>query len=256
MNRKITLVVLFVIALIAALIYYLFLPFQDNIEENIITEWSETSTFSTTNRPPIDGFEGFLLGGKYEFVQTEFNFFNPVYSLIVERPSQFNVAEKNLDITVIYLKRENNVFVVEDYNSNRFNGSYEEVRKVVTDFDISKDFPNKEEYEIVNLGSIDESDKTNITDEEYENSSKTIEELRKEAQDRLERLGLNPTEEYVDQVLIDIVETQENLDTNTDVVGNEMDAETRAKYEQILQNLKDIVDTYNTQNPDDQRSYN
>jgi hypothetical protein len=77
---------------------------------------------------------------------------NPVYTIIINYDP---IPETNYlafqDIRIIYLQRTGiNSFKVEKFNRSRINDlPYKEAIKLVSKYDISKDFPNKKDYNII-----------------------------------------------------------------------------------------------------------
>jgi hypothetical protein len=134
------------------IIYLTTIPYS-KIPQFIENEMNNGLSFTRDGGVPIDGIKGYTLGRDYKIVQTKFDFTKPVYSMIV---SYSNDDKKEgypiIQTRVIYLERQNlQDFKVTKYLDNQVNGlKYQEVIDLATKYDLTTNFPGKENYKITN----------------------------------------------------------------------------------------------------------
>lgn len=252
MTKQSKIIILIVIVGIIALMiiggvaYHLYQPYKTDPKQTIIKEWNETGKFSVDRvYPPVDGFDGYLLGGNYEIVQTKFDFFKPIYTLVVERPSQFGKDQKNLDVMVIYMDKKDNQFTVDRYLSSKVEGQWDQIIDVVSRYDITTDFPGKENYSITTYKPL--------TDQEIQDNRSRREREAEEMKTFTEnqtRLFTNPSQEQAQDFAQLIREYNEYFVRGTDMANQPFTPETKEIYLKDIEIARTVITLYNSQNPD------
>jgi len=160
------LVSLIIIGLVSG--YFLLATFQNKDPENrIIWEFNNLGTFTGDRKAPSkNGIDDYLLGGNYKIVQTKFDFQKPTYTILLERPSQFQFEKKIIDARVVYMERTGlRDWKVINWRSNQIDQiTFSEATNLASRYDLTTDFPGKENYKITNYEPL--------TTQEIENNRK------------------------------------------------------------------------------------
>jgi hypothetical protein len=186
MKLIISIFIILCITIIGILAYLMTVPYS-KIPQYIENEMNNGLSFTRDGDVPIDGIKGYTLGRDYKIVQSKFDYFQPVYAMVVSSSS--DEKSENLPIIrvrQIYLQRQGiDTWKVTKYLDNQVNGlNYKEVIDLASQYDLTTDFPGKEKYKITNYPpltpeEIESNRKLREKSIEAEKNNQILDEQRK-----------------------------------------------------------------------------
>lgn len=237
-NLKIILSIVSIIIVLSIILYLFYIPFKNNKPVTTIkNNWSEKPLINERYKPS-QGFEKDNELYDYDFVLTEFNFFRPKYSFISQfkEVKQLPANQQYIGIKVIQLKR-NNLWnwKVTDYRNNQITGlSFQETLDLVSKYDITTDFPGKENYDIINYEPLTEAE-IKRNQEKLERERQREKEMQ-ELQSEFDKLSPEEKIKYFEQ------EKQKYIDNKEEMLkqmSEEMFNEAIKAIDQQIQEIKE-----------------
>jgi len=229
------------------------LPYQNDKPKNTIIDGYNTNPIFAGNDkyPLIGGYEGLkkVFTERNQFVLSKFDLFYPVYSVVWEYPENKTNSLENYKqgIDTIYLQRDGlNNWKIKDYKFSSVIGtSFEDTVSLVTKYDITTDFPGKNNYKITNYPPLTQDEiERNRTAREKQDQIK-----KQEATQQLQEQ--NPDLETVKKYQQGLVIIKNNLAQGNDYDGNKASPETVARLQGDIIKIQKIIDDYYTKHPED-----
>jgi hypothetical protein len=160
MKLIISIFIILCFTIIGILTYLMTVPYS-KIPQYIENEMNNGLSFTRDGDVPIDGIKGYTLGRDYKIVQSKFDYFQPVYAMVVSSSS--DEKSENLPIIrvrQIYLQRQGlDNWKVTKYLDNQVNGlNYKEVTDLASRYDLTTDFPGKGGYKITNYPPLTQAE--------------------------------------------------------------------------------------------------
>jgi hypothetical protein len=171
-NPSVIIPTILLLIIVGGITYLGIVPYS-KIPSFIENEYTTKSTFSRNGGIPKDGIKNWTVDQDYKIVQTKYDYFKPVYSIVAGYEQNRNVVEdykKIVQVEVVYLERQGlQDWKVIKYLDNQVNGlNYKEVLDLASQHDLTTPFPNKETYKITNYPPL--------TPQEIESNRKLREE--------------------------------------------------------------------------------